>query len=137
MIIHREHPGQDCNLNIFQSIFGEKVYIRNDAQLVLDFIWNILHQLLCIADSNDSAIILLADINLTALRIGKAAYPFQIFVAPGFFPYLCSGFLPLCVHLHMFNVSALDICYPIIVRMNLRISHTTAAIGCRPINDTT
>ena len=77
---------------IFYTIFDEKIYIRNNAQLLLDFVWNILHQLLGITDANDRSIVLFTDINLATLRIGKTAYPFQIFVTSRFFPFYVLAF---------------------------------------------
>ncbi len=63
-------------------VFCKQVDIFHDAQIVDNLVGNVLHQFLGIGQANHFFVVVHADVDATAMRIGEAAYPFQIFVSP-------------------------------------------------------
>jgi len=62
-----------------------QIDFRHNAQHVTNFIRQIVHQLLVIADADGFAVIVLTDVNRSAVRVGEAANPLQIIVVPALF----------------------------------------------------
>jgi hypothetical protein len=63
-----------------------QIDLADETELLANLGRNIFHELLGILDADHRTAIVYADENLPALCVGKAAYPFEILVAPGLFP---------------------------------------------------
>ena len=83
-LLYRETAWFDFNFYIIKPILCMLVDVRNNPKPGLDLIWDILEQFLCILNSYDASIITYTNIDRATLRIGKAAYPFEVFVFPTF-----------------------------------------------------
>ena len=84
MIIDGIGAGAYTDLDIFSAAFPQQVHIRHNPYGVSNFVGKVLKELLAAGHANDRAVILYSDINMPALRVGKTADPFQVFVPPGF-----------------------------------------------------
>ena len=72
-------------LNILFARFGQKINIYHDSQQIAHLVGNVFHQLFGVLHALHLALIVNANKQATTLRIGKAAYPFEIFVSPSQF----------------------------------------------------
>ena len=84
LVADRIGAGAHLDLNVLQAILLQEIHVGNDAHGVLDLVGDILQQPLPVCQAHDRAVITDADIDRAALGIGKSAYPFQVFVPPGF-----------------------------------------------------
>jgi len=78
---------RDIDLNILLVALCKPIDINNDAHSIPDLVRNVFQQLLGITDSDNFSGIITTNIKLAALSIRKAAYPLQVFIPPGFFPF--------------------------------------------------
>ena len=74
----------NIDLQIVFPVFRMFIHISNNTQSRLDLVRNILQQFLGVLNTNHSPCIINTDIDGATLSIGKAAYPFQVFIPPGF-----------------------------------------------------
>ena len=82
VITNRKTARLNFDFNIIESILGMLIDIRNNSKSGLNLIRNVLKQFLCVLNPYNSSVITYANVDRTALRIGKSAYPFQVFVTP-------------------------------------------------------
>ena len=78
---------RNIDLNILPVSLCEPIDINNDAHSISYLVRNVFHQLFGITDPDDLSAIITANIKLATLSIRKAAYPLQVFIPPGFFPF--------------------------------------------------
>ena len=78
--------GRDIDLDVFPAVFFQKVDRDNNAHGLANLVGDILKQLAGIGKACDVTLIVTADTELAALRVGVAADPFQILVLPLAFP---------------------------------------------------
>ena len=73
----------------FEALFARffaQARLHQNTENIPRLVRDVFHQLACIPDAGDLALIVAPDRQHAAFRIGKTAYPFQIFVPPRRFP---------------------------------------------------
>jgi hypothetical protein len=70
------------NFNEMFIVFLQKIDFGSNAHQVFDFVGNVVHQVFGIFYANDLANIIFAYIDFPSLRVGKAAYPFEVIIVP-------------------------------------------------------
>ena len=83
-ISNRQTGRRNNNFNIFKSIFFEQIYFCDNSEGSYNFIGNVLKEFLCVFYSDNVFRIINTYIEFAALRIGKAADPLEIIIAPSF-----------------------------------------------------
>ena len=85
-IADRVGMGLDGDLQVLASVLRFQVDIDNDAEERLRLVGNLLKQAQNVADPDDLAAVVPADLEDAALGVGESADPLQVFVPPGRLP---------------------------------------------------
>ena len=80
-----ERTWLDSYFDYIATVLMKQIYFRNNSENIAYFIRNILQQLFGICDTDIFAVVVLSDEKSSALRVGKTADPFDVFIAPRLF----------------------------------------------------
>ena len=75
----------DFDVFVLGRGISQEVYVGNDSEGVLYFVWDVLGKFFGFVYSYDVSAVVDTDVELATVGIGKAAYPFEVFVTPCFF----------------------------------------------------
>jgi hypothetical protein len=85
-ITDRIRIGFDKNFQVVLPFFSFQIYIYNDAENISNFVGNIGKKFMGVRNAGYCSFIVFSYKELSPIGIGKATYPFDIFIPPRLFP---------------------------------------------------